>query len=431
MANDGYTPPPRAGGGWEEGASQTRPGKLLTNLVYFTRTLRYAGLPIGPGRLLVAIDAVRAVGLGNRRDFYAALRAVFINRRDQRELFDQAFYFFWRNPRLLDRALNMVLPQTHLPEDRSKNLSRRLAEAMAEAKPEDTVVEREKIEIDGAMTASGEEVLRRLDFEKMSGTELAAAKREIAGMRLPIVEVPTRRFAPDAGGPRIDLRATLRSGTRGVPDLIILKRQSRRLRHPPLVVLCDVSGSMSRYSRLFLHFMHAITNDRDRVHTFLFGTRLTNITRYLRTKDVDVALDEVSNAVVDWGGGTRIGACLNEFNRLWSRRVLGQGAVVLLITDGLDREAGIGLEPEMERLHKSCRRLIWLNPLLRFDRFEPKSKGVRAMLPHVDDFKTVHNLESLSQLTASLRQSGGRRLAAAAAWRTQLSVVPASILGNP
>jgi uncharacterized protein len=182
-------------------------------------------------------------------------------------------------------------------------------------------------------------------------------------------------------------------------------------------VLCDISGSMSRYSRTFLHFMHAVTNDRDRVYTFLFGTRLTNITRFLRYRDVDVALDKVAGAVEDWSGGTRIGQCLADFNRDWSRRVLGQGAVVLLITDGLDRDAGAGIGREMDRLHKSCRRLIWLNPLLRYEGFAPKSLGMRAILPHVDEFRPVHNLESLGELATALSRPGPRRLEAAAAWR--------------
>lgn len=211
---------------------------------------------------------------------------------------------------------------------------------------------------------------------------------------------------------RATMRAALRSG-----GLISLKRKRRRTRPPPLVVLCDISGSMSRYSRLFLHFMHAVTNDRDRVHTFLFGTRLTNVTRYLRYKDVDIALDKVADVVQDWSGGTRIAQCLEHFNRYWSRRVLGQGAIVLFISDGLDRDAGIGVGKEIDRLHKSCRRLIWLNPLLRYEAFEPKSLGMRAILPHVDEFRPVHSLESLDQLAAAMSRPVKRRLEAAAAWR--------------
>ena len=191
-------------------------------------------------------------------------------------------------------------------------------------------------------------------------------------------------------------------------QLTSFRRKERTVRTPPLVVLCDISGSMSGYSRMFLHFLHAMTRDGDRVHSFVFGTRLTNITRHLRTKDVDVALDKVSDAVTDWSGGTRIGSCLHDFNRQWSRRVLGQGAHVLLISDGLDREADGMLETEMSRLHKSCRRLVWLNPLLRFDGFEAKASGIRAMLPHVDEFRPVHNLESLESLVATLARTKDR-----------------------
>ncbi len=194
---------------------------------------------------------------------------------------------------------------------------------------------------------------------------------------------------------RRTLRASLRSGGAIIP----LKRKMPEKKPPPLVILCDISGSMTQYSRMLLHFMHAITNDRDRVHTFVFGTRLTNITRYMRARDIDEALDSVSEKVEDWSGGTRIGTTIAEFNQFWSRRVLGQGAVVLFISDGLDRDAGDGLGVEMERLHKSCRQLIWLNPLLRYDGFEPRSKGIKAILPHVDQFRTVHNLNSLKDLS--------------------------------
>jgi uncharacterized protein with von Willebrand factor type A (vWA) domain len=255
-----------------------------------------------------------------------------------------------------------------------------------------------------------------MDFEKMSLEELARAKAAIARLRLPVQDVPTRRFAPDRRGARADLRATLRAALRS-GGLIELKRRSRRRRPPPLVVLCDISGSMSRYSRIFLHFMHSVTNDRDRVYTFVFGTRLTNITRYLRHRDVDLALDRVAEAVTDWSGGTRIGHALCEFNRLWSRRLLGQGAIVLLITDGLDRDAGAGLAHEMDRLHRSCRRLIWLNPLLRYEGFEPRSLGMKAMMPYVDEFRPVHNLESLETLIEVLSAPTTRRGTAAMPWR--------------
>lgn len=399
-------------------------GKLVANLMHFARVLRRAGLPIGPGRVLAAVDAVRAVGIESREDFYWTLHAVFVNRRDQRTLFDQAFHVFWRNPKLLDRMMAMMLPTIRVPADEQspETVSRRLAEAIADQHGRgdtDGNMPEPQIVADAALTYSDREILQKTDFEQMSSEEMRAAKEMMARIRLPLMRVPTRRFRTDPAGRRVDMRATLRASLRAGGRDIALKRRQRRERHPPLVVLCDISGSMSRYSRMLLHFLHALTNDRDRVYTFLFGTRLTNITRHLRQRDVDVALDRVANAVEDWSGGTRIGASVRSFNRNWSRRVLGQGAVVLFISDGLDRDAGEGLAEEMERLHKSCRRIIWLNPLLRYEGFEPKSLGMKAILPHVDDFRTVHNLESLGQLADVLGKAGARREEGVSRWREE------------
>jgi len=217
-----------------------------------------------------------------------------------------------------------------------------------------------------------------------------------------------RRTRAAARGHAVDLRATLRGMTGASGAVAPLRFRARRERTPPLVVLCDVSGSMDRYARMLLHFLHAITNDRHRVHVLTFGTRLTNITRALRHRDVDVALARVTAAVGDWAGGTRIGSCLAEFNRKWSRRLLGQNAVVLLISDGLDADAGEGLAFEAERLAKSCERLVWLNPLLRYAGFEARPAGIRAILPYVDDFLPVHNLASLRELAAALSRPPAR-----------------------
>ncbi|MEX2614660.1 MAG: VWA domain-containing protein [Alphaproteobacteria bacterium] len=393
-------------------------GRIAGNIMHFARALRAAGLPIGPGKVLDAIQAVQAVGLDSRQDFYWTLHAVFVNRRDQRELFDQAFHIFWRNPKILERMMSLALPGFPTPPDEDAGImSPRLAAALA-AQQDGEPKEREKeIEFDAAMTSSQSEQLGEKDFEKMTAEEVDAARRAIRTMRLPIMEIPTRRFRPDPAGLRADMRATLRASLQHGGNIIALRHRTRRRRRPPLVILCDISGSMDRYARMLIHFMHAVTNDRDRVHTFLFGTRLTNVTRHLRHKDIDVALEKVAGSVADWSGGTRIGKCLADFNRNWSRRVLGQGAVVLFISDGLDRDAGDGVSHEIRRLHGSCRRLVWLNPLLRYDGFEPKSIGVRALLPYVDDFCPVHNLNSLAALTGALNRPGQREAAEMAQWR--------------
>lgn len=399
------------------------PGRLATNIVHFARTLRTAGLPVGPGQVLRAIEAVEAAGLRKRDDFYWTLHSVFVNRRDQREIFDQAFHVYWRNPRLLEKMMEMLLPSIGVPpSEDAKQLSRRLQDALQPGQgeaPKEDENEPPEVEVEATFTVSEREVLQHKDFEQMTQAEIDEALRAISRLRLPVPERRTRRYQTALRGPRIDFRATLRKALRpeGLTDLS--KREQRR-RPPPLVILCDISGSMARYTRMFLHFMHAITNDRDRVYCFTFGTRLSNVTRALRYRDVDIALEKASAQVEDWSGGTRIGQTLHEFNKKWSRRVLGQGAVVLLITDGLDREGAAGLEEEMERLHKSCSRLIWLNPLLRYGAYEPKSQGNRAMLPHVDEFRPVHNLESLAGLIAALdvkTHAADRRLTN---WQTEL-----------
>ena len=395
--------------------------KLLPNIMHFGRVLRSAGLPVGPGKILDAVNAVREVGVTNRRDFYWSLHAVFVNRRDQHEIFDQAFHIFWRDPHLLERMLGLLMPQIDIGEEPppEEPPSRRVMEAMSPEEKEGKEPEEEQepeIEVEATMTASANELLQKMDFEDMSADEIAKAKAAITRMRLPIKEVPTRRFRPTPHPRRVDMRATLRAALRSGGSVIPLQYRTRRRRPPPLVILCDISGSMGRYTRMLLHFMHAITNDRDRVHTFLFGTRLTNVTRHLRSKDIDIAVSKCTEAVEDWSGGTRIGESLRDFNRYWSRRVLGQGAVVLLISDGLDRDAGRGLAIEMERLHKSCRRLIWLNPLLRFEGFEPKSQGIRAIMPHVDEFRPVHNLDSLTELVEALNRQLVRRQEGMSAW---------------
>jgi uncharacterized protein with von Willebrand factor type A (vWA) domain len=387
------------------GAPVGEGGRLAANIMHFGRVLRAAGLPVGPGRMLDAIRAVETVGVARRDDFYWTLHAVFVNRRDQRMLFDQAFHLFWRNPRIMERMMGMLLPQMLAgPDPQEPDIQRRVLEAMGRnADPGDSKsAEEQEFEIDAALTWSDRELLQEMDFEQMSADELRAAEAAIRRMRLPMPDVATRRFLADPRGARVDPRASRRAALRAGGDVIPLRRRTRRLRPPPLVLLCDISGSMSRYSRMAILFMHALTNDRDRVHSFVFGTRLTNITRQLRRRDVDEALKRVADRVDDWSGGTRIGACLHDFNLHWSRRVLGQGAVVLLISDGLDRDAGEGLEREIERLAKSCRRLVWLNPLLRWDGFEPRATGVRAILPHVDEFRPVHNLHSLGDLADAL-----------------------------
>jgi hypothetical protein len=381
----------------------TAKGLLSLNILNFARLLRRAGLPIGPADMLAAQDAMTRIEIGSRAQVHTALRSTMIHRHENQDLFDQAFKLYWRakeNNEVLEIMDKLAGPKP--PPEKAPPGSRRLAEALAAKQEKPTPPEEAREEIDAVLTVSENERLQTMDFEAMSAAEIENAKREIARLALPLDAKRTRRNRPDATGPRIDLRATIRASLRTGGEIFDLARTRRVTRPPPLVVLCDISGSMGRYAQILLHFLHAVANDRDRVHTFLFGTRLSNITRQLRHRDPEVAFQLVSQIVPDWSGGTRIGEALAAFNQQWARRVLGQGAMVLLVTDGLDRDGAAGLSENMERLHKSCSRLVWLNPLLRWDGFEPKSQGIRAMLPHVDEFRTVHNLASLRALVASL-----------------------------
>jgi hypothetical protein len=380
----------------------TAGGKLAENVMHFARVLRRAGLAVGPDRVLDALRALAIAGVRRRDDFYWTLAAVFLDRREQRAIFDQAFHVFWRDPDLLARVMQLLLPAARGRAPRSDEVAPRLAHALASPRaPEHGAAAVRQLDVDATLAWSAREVLQHKDFEKMTAAELAQCETILRRFRLWLPAQPVRRYRPDACGAGIDKRASLRAALRG-HGLIALKRRSPCVREPALVVLADISGSMHRYTRMLLHFVHAVANDGHRVAAFTFGTRLTNITRELRARDVDDALAAVSRAVPDWAGGTRIGACLAEFNRLWSRRVLAQGARVLLVSDGLDRDDTARLAREMERLHLSCRGLYWLNPLLRYAKFEAKAAGVAAMLPHVDAFLPAHNLQSIADLAASL-----------------------------
>lgn len=388
-------------------------GKLAHNIAHFARALRKAGLPIGPGRTLDAVNAVAAAGFDRREDFYFTLQAIFVSRPEERALFAQVFRLFWRDPRYLDHMMSLMLPQvTGVQEDRAAHAAeKRAAEALLDGQlppPPQETPEGDQIEIDASATMSAEERLKTLDFEQMSADEIAAARRMLARLSLPVQPLKTRRSAASTLTARVDARRTLRNAMRTGGEIAALAHKAPVTRWPNLVVLCDISGSMADYSRMVLHFVHAVANRKGqgwaKVHAFTFGTRLTNITRHLRARDVDAALKAAGQEAQDWSGGTRIGQSLHAFNRDWSRRVLGQGAVVLLITDGLDRDDAALLAKETERLHLSCRRLIWLNPLLRWTGFAPRAQGIQAILPHVDSFRAGHSIASLEALGRAISE---------------------------
>jgi uncharacterized protein with von Willebrand factor type A (vWA) domain len=376
--------------------------------VHFARALRAAGIPVGPGAVLDALEAVKAAGVGAKDDFYWTLHAVFVKRHEHSIIFDQAFRIFFRKRGYLDQLMAMMLPQAPgAPPQPPPPAATRVQEALFSDMKEKLKPEEREVELDTTFTVSDRELLQKKDFAQMTAAEIAAARIAIKRLVLSLDEVRTRRLTPHRHGHIIDMRRTLRASMKAGGALIDLKYLGPKTKLPPIVALLDISGSMSDYTRLFLHFLHSITDARKRVHSFLFGTRLTNVTRSLKARDPDDALSRCSASVLDWSGGTRIATSLHVFNKLWARRVLGQGAIVLLITDGLERDPDDRLAFEIDRLHRSCRRLIWLNPLLRFEGFEAKAKGIQTMLPHVDEFRPIHNLESMTELCRALSAHGG------------------------
>ncbi len=385
-------------------AGEVDGGRIAENILQFARLLRSAGMPVGPDRVILATRAVLAAGIERPQILYWTLHTSLVSRHENHELFDQAFYLFWKDPAFLQQMLSVMVPSLRDENaPKTAELSRRLREPLMAERPKPEIAPEERLELDMAGTWSADEALKAKDFEQMSAGEQARARVAIQRMGLLMDEIPTRRFVRTSHSPgQIDLRAVMREMAARGPDHIRFRFRQRRWRAPPLVVLCDISGSMDAYARMMLHFLYAVTNARDRVCAFLFGTRLTNVTRTLKGQDPDRAIAKVAGDVKDWAGGTRIGQSVEEFNRAWGRRVLGQNATVLLITDGLDREGGEGLGVAARRLRASCRRLIWLNPLMRYDGYSPLAQGARLLKPHVSEMRPCHNLNSLESLARSL-----------------------------
>ncbi|NMN56269.1 hypothetical protein FHT36_000147 [Xanthobacter sp. SG618] len=390
-------------------ATAAEDGRLAENIAWFGRALRAAGLKVGPGRILDAVAAVEMAGVGAREDFYWTLHALFVSRHEDSVVFDQAFRLFWRRRAHQERLIAMLSPVA-VPqrEQKRESVLRRVEEALFAGVGTERQVEKPRVEVEARLSASVEDVLRTKDFAQMSAAELAEARRRIAHLRMPDDRARTRRLVSDPKGRRLDLRASLRAAVATGGDLVLLKRRGPKEKSPPVVALVDISGSMADYSRPILSFLHAL-GGRRKVSVFLFGTRLTNVTRQLARRDPDAALAAVSASARDWAGGTRIAASLRAFNVEWSRRVTAQNPVVLLFTDGLEREVDETLAGEMARLKRSCRRLVWLNPLLRYEGFEPKAQGVAAMLPQVDEMRPVHDLKSLERLVSALSGPLSRR----------------------
>jgi uncharacterized protein len=372
---------------------------LLDHLLAFGRLLRQFGVTINPGQMLDLLAALEYVEIGRREDVYLTCRAILVQRREDLPVFDEAWQFFWASQRQGNPG-GVALPDNRVQE---LPVPRRLQRERPDRARDDQTHEQQQ-EIEVQMSYSRSEQLRQKDFAQFTGDEIDQARALIAQLAYRVAERPVRRWTSGKGH-RIDARRTLRHTLRTGGETLTLWHKTRRLKQRPLVVLCDISGSMDRYSRILLQFVHTISAGLRDVETFVFGTRLTRITRMLQHKDIDEAVLAVGGAVQDWSGGTRIGDAIKAFNFRWGRRVLGRGAIVLLISDGWDRGDPELLGREIARLQRTSYRLIWLNPLLGMPGYQPLTRGLQAALPHVDDFLPVHNLHSLEQLGAKLAET--------------------------
>ncbi|HLI68473.1 MAG TPA: VWA domain-containing protein [Ktedonobacteraceae bacterium] len=421
--------------------------RLLYRLTEFGRILWEVGIDVGPGKMLDLAKTLDYVDITNKEDFYNALKCSLLAKHEQETLFDQMFLYYWymrdrqdkraeapasraakrdeKHLRLPPSELKRLAEHMNTPVDRKDLRSEMHETERRKAAEEQEAGEKGGNETEPQGTAySAIEALRKKDFESFSWDEVQEAKKLLAEMRWQLGMRETHRKAPARRGTLPDMRRIVRRNLKYGAELLELTWRETRQKPRPLVIICDISGSMSLYSRLLLHFIHTISNGLLNVEAFVFGTRLTRITRQLKRRDVDDAVRDVSKSVQDWSGGTRIGDALHTFNRYWARRVLGRGAVVLIISDGWDRGEASTLEVEMDRLQHSCHRLIWLNPLLGSPEYRPLTIGMKTALPYIDDFLPVHNLDSLIDLGNFLNtidesrpeRSPGARRKAAAAW---------------
>ncbi len=382
-----------------------QPGDFfLSNCLLFIRALRQAGLPIGLDQALAFAQALEWIDLGARDQVYHTARSLLVSRYEHLRLFDAIFNRFWRPLGESERRQRQKMPRAprHKPRDQPFSIVTYMAAKAGLSEPEVDVS-------DKSGTASMVEVLQRKEFSQMTPEELERIKRLIHQMRWRISLRETRRRRRHRRGDLLHMRAVVRDAARHNGRLTRLLWQRRKVKQRPLVIIADISGSMEKYARLLLQFLYSVAHSLPQVECFVFGTRLTRITSQLKLRNIDQAIDQASREVVDWAGGTRIGESLRVFNRHWSRRVLGRGAVALLISDGWEQGDPALLATEIRRLQRRCHRLIWLNPLLGRETYQPRVGGMQAVLPHIDDFLPIHNFQSLEALAQRLGALDERR----------------------
>ena len=377
--------------------------KLLENFLRFIRLLRKSGIKIGSQSSIDALNSIKTLNIGNRNEFYWALHSNLINKKEDTEIFDQCFYLFWQNPKILQQMFNLLLPQigTQKAPANNKKQLKRISDNFQKKNKNIENNKKDEIVFDAQMSWSNKSALNSKDFEMMSLDEIHQAEKEIKKILIRTKTQISRRWERKEKSSKIYTKYTIKKSVRN-NGIIQLAFKEKIKKFKPLVILIDISGSMESYSRVMLFLSHILIQEFKNVEIFTFGTKLTRITQFLKNKDVDFSLDKVGKSVNDWAAGTKITSSIKDFNLNWSRRILTQNQKLLLITDGLEREDKKNLDFEFERLSLFSQNIIWLNPLLRYKKFEPKVESIKTILKYVDKHVPIHNVNSVQKLIANI-----------------------------
>ena len=373
--------------------------KLLDNILRFIRLLRKSGVKIGNQSSIDALKGIKILKIGSRKEFYWSLHTTLINRNEDKEIFDQCFYLFWQNPKIMEQVFNLLIPQIGTqksPENPKKQL-KRISENLGKKNIDLEKNQKDEIIFDSQMSWSNKSSINSKDFEMMSLSELKEAEEVIKKLLIKSKNQLTRRWKSKDNGIKISYKNTIKKSIQN-NGIIKLGYRSQLKKSKSLVILIDISGSMESYSRIMLFFSHLLMQQQNDIEVFTFGTSLTRITRLLKNKDIDFSLNKIGNFVTDWAAGTKITSSINDFNLNWSRRILTQNQSLILISDGLERDQTKNLDFEINRLSMFAKNIIWLNPLLRYEKFEPKVASIKTILKYVNKIVPIHNINSIDKL---------------------------------
>ena len=383
--------------------NHSQDSKFLDNILRFIRLLRKSGVKIGNQSSMDALKSIRLLKIGNRKEFYWALHTTLINRNEDKQIFDQCFYLFWQNPKIMEQVFNLLIPQigTQKSPENTKKQLKRISENLGKKNIDLEKNQKDEIVFDSQMSWSNKSSINSKDFEMMSSNELKEAEKVIKKLLIKSQTQLTRRWKNMDRGVKISFKNTIKKSIQN-NGIIKLGYKDKIKKSKSLVILIDISGSMESYSRIMLFFSHLLMKQQNDIEVFTFGTSLTRITRLLKNKDIDFSLNKIGSFVTDWAAGTKITSSIQDFNINWSRRILTQNQSLILISDGLERDQSKNLDFEINRLSMFTKNIIWLNPLLRYEKFEPKVASIKTILKHVDRIVPIHNINSIDKLVNNI-----------------------------